>query len=92
VGHSLIRLWVMGPASQERPATPDEVRAMQVLLRECLAENAIGLSTSFIDVDANGRPVPSRFADHVELTPSAPCSAKPAAGCCRWCRSSTTRT
>ncbi|WP_293677193.1 TonB-dependent receptor [uncultured Phenylobacterium sp.] len=67
VGHSLIRLWVMGPASQERPATPDEVSAMQDLLRECLAANAIGLSTSFIDVDANGRPVPSRFADYAEL-------------------------
>jgi N-acyl-D-aspartate/D-glutamate deacylase len=67
VGHSLIRLWVMGPASQERPATPEEVQAMQALLRRCLDEGAIGLSTSFVDVDANGRPVPSRFADGAEL-------------------------
>src|SRR5262245_19211091 len=28
VGHSLIRLWVMGPASQERAATPAEITAM----------------------------------------------------------------
>src|SRR5204862_2707628 len=48
-------------------ATPDEVQAMQVLLRRCLGEGAIGLSTSFVDVDAKGRPVPSRFADFAEL-------------------------
>ena len=67
VGHSLIRLWVMGPSSQQRPAAPDEVVAMQDLLRRCLADGAIGLSTSFVDVDADGRPVPSRFADFAEL-------------------------
>ena len=67
VGHSLIRLWVMGDASQQRPAQPDEVAAMCDLLRRCFAEGAIGLSTSFIDVDANGHPVPSRFADFAEL-------------------------
>ena len=36
VGHSVIRLWVMGGASQERAATADEIKAMQDLLRECL--------------------------------------------------------
>jgi N-acyl-D-amino-acid deacylase len=67
VGHSVIRLWVMGNASQERAATPDEIAAMQDLLRECLEAGAIGLSTSFVDVDENGRPVPSRFAQFEEL-------------------------
>ncbi|MFZ4607628.1 MAG: N-acyl-D-amino-acid deacylase family protein [Caulobacter sp.] len=67
VGHSLIRLWVMGADSQQRAATPAEIAAMQDLLRQCLAEGAIGLSTSFVDVDANGRPVPSRFAEVGEL-------------------------
>ena len=67
VGHSVIRLWVMGPAAQERAATPDEIKAMQDLLRECLQAGAIGLSTSFVDVDENGRPVPSRFAQFEEL-------------------------
>jgi len=67
VGHSVIRLWVMGAASQERAATVDEIRAMQDLLRECLADGAIGLSTSYVDVDAKGRPVPSRFAEFDEL-------------------------
>jgi N-acyl-D-aspartate/D-glutamate deacylase len=67
VGHSVIRLWVMGPASQQRAATKDELVAMQNLLRECLDAGAVGLSTSFVDVDENLRPVPSRFAHAGEL-------------------------
>lgn len=67
VGHSVIRLWVMGAAAQERAATPDEIVGMQDLLRECLDAGAVGLSTSFVDVDENGRPVPSRFAQFEEL-------------------------
>lgn len=67
VGHSVIRLWVMGAAAQERAATPAEIAAMQDLLRECLDAGAVGLSTSFVDVDENGRPVPSRFAQFEEL-------------------------
>ncbi len=67
VGHSVIRLWVMGEAANQRAATPDEVAAMQDLLRQSLDAGAVGLSTSFVDVDENGRPVPSRFADFSEL-------------------------
>jgi N-acyl-D-amino-acid deacylase len=67
VGHSVIRLWVMGPAAQERAATPAEIAEMQAVLRTCLEAGAVGLSTSFVDVDENGRPVPSRFAQFEEL-------------------------
>lgn len=67
VGHSVIRLWVMGEAAQQRTATPDEIVAMQDVLRECLKAGAVGLSTSFVDLDEHGRPVPSRFADFAEL-------------------------
>jgi N-acyl-D-amino-acid deacylase len=67
VGHSVIRLWVMGAESQQRAATPDEIVAMQDLLRECLEAGAVGLSTSFVDMDDKGRPVPSRFAQFEEL-------------------------
>lgn len=67
VGHSVIRLWVLGPAAQERAATADEIAQMQDLLRQCLEAGAIGLSTSFVDIDPNGRPVPSRFAQFEEL-------------------------
>jgi N-acyl-D-aspartate/D-glutamate deacylase len=67
VGHSVIRLWVMGEAANQRAASPGEIEAMQDLLGQCLAAGAVGLSTSFVDVDENGRPVPSRFADFREL-------------------------
>ncbi len=67
VGHSVIRLWVMGPHAQERAADAGEISAMQDMLRECLDAGAVGLSTSFVDVDENGRPVPSRFAQFEEL-------------------------
>ncbi|CAN7409692.1 amidohydrolase family protein [Phenylobacterium sp. LjRoot164] len=67
VGHSVIRLWVMGEAAQQRTATAEETAAMQAVLRECLQAGAVGLSTSFVDLDEHGRPVPSRFADFAEL-------------------------
>ena len=67
VGHSVIRLWVMGADATRRVATADEISAMQDLLRASLDAGAVGLSTSFIDVDQNGRPVPSRFAPFSEL-------------------------
>jgi len=67
VGHSVIRLWVMGADAQQRAARPDEITAMQNLLRQCLDAGAVGLSTSFVDVDENARPVPSRFAQWAEL-------------------------
>ena len=67
VGHSVIRLWVMGADASARAARPDEIAAMQDLLRECLEAGAVGLSTSFVDVDENGHPVPSRFAGFDEL-------------------------
>src|SRR4029077_1874622 len=46
VGHSVIRLWVMGADSQQRAATPDEIAQMQDLLRASLDAGAVGLSTS----------------------------------------------
>ena len=67
VGHSVIRLWVMGAAANQRAANAAEIAAMQDLLRQCLVAGAVGLSTSFVDVDENGRPVPSRFAAFDEL-------------------------
>jgi N-acyl-D-amino-acid deacylase len=67
VGHSVIRLWVMGPDANQRAAKPAEIAAMQDLLRECLKAGAVGMSTSFVDVDEHARPVPSRFAQFGEL-------------------------
>ena len=67
VGHSLLRLWVMDEAAAQRTATDAEVSAMQALLRRCLQAGAVGLSTSFVDIDERLHPVPSRFADIREL-------------------------
>ncbi|HSG89709.1 MAG TPA: amidohydrolase family protein [Pseudomonadales bacterium] len=67
VGHSVIRLWVMGDAATQRAANGDELRAMQDLLRQCLTAGAVGLSTSFVDVDEKLQPVPSRYAHFEEL-------------------------
>lgn len=66
-GHSLLRLWVLGYASRDRSSTPEEVRATCDLLRECLDGGALGMSTSFSDIDHEFRPVPSRLATMEEL-------------------------
>jgi N-acyl-D-amino-acid deacylase len=67
VGHSMVRLAVMGPDAWTRTATADEQAAMADLVREAMDQGAWGLSTSELDVDGNGRPVPSRVADAAEL-------------------------
>lgn len=63
VGHSALRWYVMGEASQERVASDEEIETMCGLLRDAIRAGAIGLSTSYVDIDENGRPVPSRLAD-----------------------------
>ncbi|MBA58931.1 MAG: amidohydrolase [Gammaproteobacteria bacterium] len=67
VGHSVLRLWVMGEESAQRSANDNEISEMQSLLRECLSAGAIGLSTSFVDVNEALEPVPSRYAGQKEL-------------------------
>lgn len=67
VGHSVIRLWVMNNAATERTATDDEIAEMQDVLRECLDAGALGLSTSYVDMDETLQPVPSRYADTREV-------------------------
>lgn len=63
VGHSTLRLYAMGAASQERPATDAELDAMCGLLRDAVEAGARGLSLSHLDRDENLVPVPSRWAD-----------------------------
>lgn len=63
VGHSVLRLYVMGEAAQERVATDDEIAEMARLLKQAMKAGAIGLSTSYVDIDENMKPVPSRYAD-----------------------------
>jgi N-acyl-D-amino-acid deacylase len=67
VGHSPLRLVVMGDDAWSRAATEPERLAMAELLDVAMAEGAWGLSTSFFDEDRTGRPVPSRHADDWEF-------------------------
>ena len=69
VGHSAIRRTVMGEAATERQATSDEVAAMATLLRGGLAAGAMGFSSTWSEShnDAEGKPVPSRWASRDEL-------------------------
>jgi len=67
LGHSVLRLFVMGTDAWERAATDDERAQIAALLDESVAAGAFGFSTSFFDADAQSRPVPSRLADAAEL-------------------------
>lgn len=68
-GHSAIRRVVMGERAVGETATPQELEAMQQLLRASLAEGAMGFSSTVSPThnDAAGRPVPSRHASREEL-------------------------
>jgi N-acyl-D-aspartate/D-glutamate deacylase len=68
IGHTALRLFVMGDDAYERAATGEEITAMQAVLREALRAGAIGLATSFAVTHrgVDGKPVPSRLADRTE--------------------------
>jgi N-acyl-D-aspartate/D-glutamate deacylase len=69
IGHSAVRLFVMGDAAYERAATPEEIERMCQLVREAIGAGAAGFSTSFSFAHrgADGKPVPSRFAEMDEV-------------------------
>ncbi len=69
VGHTAVRLYVMGEEGYERPATPDELARMQSAVRDAMAAGAIGFASSHSPTHNgdHGRPVPSRVADLHEL-------------------------
>ncbi|MBF66255.1 MAG: amidohydrolase [Gammaproteobacteria bacterium] len=63
IGHSAVRYYVMGAASQERAATKEEIDAMCRIVEEAMAAGALGISSSYVDMDEEMKPVPSRFAE-----------------------------
>lgn len=67
MGHTPLRLFVMGDDAWTRIATDDEIGQMVALFDQAIHDGAWGLSTSFFDEDLQGRPVPSRLADDREL-------------------------
>ncbi len=69
VGHTAVRLYVMGESGYERAASDDDVRAMQRVIAEALDAGAAGFATSASPTHNGdkGRPVPSRIADLDEV-------------------------
>src|SRR5204863_5968606 len=47
VGHSAVRLYVMGDAAYERAATPEEIEQMSRVVVEAIEAGAAGFSSSF---------------------------------------------
>ncbi len=69
IGHSALRLYVLGDAAYERAATSDEIARMCEIVSEAIAAGAAGFSTSFSYAHrgVDGKPVPSRFAEADEV-------------------------
>jgi N-acyl-D-aspartate/D-glutamate deacylase len=68
VGHSVMRIHVMGEEAWERASTPGEIGAIARLLDDALVAGAFGMSTSLgFDTDRNKRPVPSQVGDDAEF-------------------------
>jgi N-acyl-D-amino-acid deacylase len=69
VGHTALRLYVMGDDAYERVATPEETGRMCDLLTDAIDAGAAGFATSRLRTHRgiDGKPVPSRFAELAEL-------------------------
>jgi N-acyl-D-aspartate/D-glutamate deacylase len=69
VGHTAVRMYVMGEESTERAATAEEIAAQRRLVTEAIEAGALGFATSHAatHIGYGGRPVPSRLADTAEI-------------------------
>jgi len=69
IGHSAVRLYAMGEASQERAATEGELEVMRGVVREGMEAGALGLSISrnMSHFDVTGKLIPASFAPEEEL-------------------------
>jgi N-acyl-D-amino-acid deacylase len=69
IGHTPLRIYVMGADASQREATGDEIDTMAALVREAIDAGACGFATSFAvtHLGADGRPIPSRWAGRAEL-------------------------
>jgi len=80
IGHTPLRLYVMGDEAVGREAKPEEIAQMAALVAEAMDAGAAGFSTSFAQthLGADGQPIPSRWAGREEL--DALCRAAGLAG------------
>ena len=69
IGHTALRIFVMGDEASGRTATQDEIDSMAELVTEAMDAGAAGFATSFAvtHLGADGQPIPSRWADRAEL-------------------------
>ncbi len=69
IGHSAVRRYVMGEASQERQATDDEIAAMKTIVREGIEAGAVGVSfeRNLRHFDWHGRLAPTNLASDAEI-------------------------
>ena len=77
VGHTAVRLYVMGEEATERAASAEELARMRAIVAEGLRAGALGFATSQspTHVGYAGRPVPSRAATLPEVEALADCLA-----------------
>jgi N-acyl-D-aspartate/D-glutamate deacylase len=69
VGHTPVRLYVLGEDATERAATDDEVERMRAIVAEAIDAGAVGFATSKSPTHSGdaGKPVPSRLAEIDEI-------------------------
>lgn len=69
IGHTPLRLYVMGEAATERPATPGETAQMKAIVKDAVAAGALGFASSKAPTHLGygGKPVPSRQAEFDEV-------------------------
>jgi N-acyl-D-aspartate/D-glutamate deacylase len=69
IGHTALRIYVMGADASTRAATTEEIARMAALIGEAMDAGAAGFATSFAvtHLGADGRPIPSRVAERDEI-------------------------
>ncbi|MBT5498386.1 MAG: amidohydrolase family protein [Alphaproteobacteria bacterium] len=69
LGHTPLRMYVMGEAATERAATDDEIEEMRAIVKQGMKDGALGFATSRAGthVGYEGRPVPSRACEIEEI-------------------------
>ena len=70
IAHGAVRAYVMGDrGARNEPATPDDIDAMRVIVRDAIVAGALGFSTSrtIAHRAIDGEPVPGTYAAEDEL-------------------------